>query len=235
MTAVGTLNEANRVAWLEKTLLKIPAGSRILDAGAGEQQFKRFCSHLKYVSQDFAEYDGEGDRRGLQSKEWKYTGLDIVCDITQIPEPDESFDAIICTEVFEHLPAPILAIKEFHRLLRKGGRLIITAPFCSLTHFSPYHFYSGFNRYFYEACLEQFNFDIIEIEPNGSFFEYLAQEIRRIPFVSSKYSHDKPSVIDNLATQVILKMLSRFSEKDSGSCELLNFGYHVLAKKRSSP
>jgi ubiquinone/menaquinone biosynthesis C-methylase UbiE len=214
-------------------LLKIPECSRILDAGAGEQQFKRFCSHLEYVSQDFSEYDGNGDKRGLQSKGWDYTGIDIICDITQIPELDESFDAIICTEVFEHLPAPILAIKEFHRLLRKGGQLIITAPFCSLTHFSPYHFYSGFNKYFYEASLKQFNFDIIELEPNGNFFQYLTQEIRRIPFVSSKYSHDKPNIIDNLAKQVILNMLSRFSEKDSGSSELLNFGYHVLAKKKS--
>ena len=31
---VGTQNEANRVAWIEKTLAKIPQGWRILDTGA---------------------------------------------------------------------------------------------------------------------------------------------------------------------------------------------------------
>ena len=35
---VGTENESTRVKWLEKTLSAIPAGSRILDAGAGECQ-----------------------------------------------------------------------------------------------------------------------------------------------------------------------------------------------------
>jgi hypothetical protein len=47
MTTVGTDNERTRVAWIERTLKRIPAGARLLDAGAGEQQFKRFCSHLQ--------------------------------------------------------------------------------------------------------------------------------------------------------------------------------------------
>lgn len=36
MTTVGTHNESVRTAWLEQALKQIPAGSRILDAGAGE-------------------------------------------------------------------------------------------------------------------------------------------------------------------------------------------------------
>lgn len=55
----GLNNESNRVEWLENILKKIPAGLRILDAGAGEQQFKKFCSHLQYISQDFAQYKPE--------------------------------------------------------------------------------------------------------------------------------------------------------------------------------
>jgi len=53
MTSVGTKNLSNREVWLKKTLKQIPTGSRILDAGAGEQQYKRFCTHLNYVAQDF--------------------------------------------------------------------------------------------------------------------------------------------------------------------------------------
>src|SRR5881296_1458986 len=111
MSEVGRQNESNRRGWIETALKQIPAGSRILDAGAGEQQFKRFCTHLRYVAQDFARYDGKGDGRGLQMAEWNQKGLDIVCDITAIPEPDGCFDVILCTEVFEHLPNPLLALK----------------------------------------------------------------------------------------------------------------------------
>jgi len=64
--------------------------------------------------------------------------VDVISDITSIPLPDASFDACLCTEVLEHLPHPIEALRELARLLRPGGRLILTAPFCSLTHFSPH-------------------------------------------------------------------------------------------------
>jgi len=231
MSSVGTLNESNRIAWLEKVLKQIPAGSRILDAGAGEQQFKKFCSHLDYVAQDFGKYDGKGDNSGLQKGRWDQTNLDIISDITSIPETASSFNAIMCTEVFEHLPNPVSAIKEFHRLLKPDGRLIITSPFCSLTHFAPYHFYSGFNRYFYLTHLTANNFEILEMEANGNYFEYMGQELRRIESVAKKYAHGDIGLIGRRAIHIVLKILGGLSKRDNGSDELLCFGYHILAKK----
>ncbi|MDH4129787.1 MAG: class I SAM-dependent methyltransferase [Spirochaetota bacterium] len=231
-TFVGTNNQSTRDHWLEIALLNIPTGLRILDAGAGELQYKKFCSHLNYVSQDFAQYDGKGDYRGLQTKTWNQTKLDIISDITNIPEPDESFDVIMCIEVFEHIPNPVLAIKEFSRLIKKGGQLIITAPFCSLTHFAPYHFYTGFNRYFYETHLPAFGFEIVDLEANGNFFEYIAQEVRRIPSIAERYTNDKPGKLEKLAINKVLRMLNRFSKKDQNSSEFLNYGLHVRAVKK---
>ena len=231
---VGLLNESTRVAWLEKVLQQIPARSRLLDAGAGEQQFKRFCQHLDYVAQDFAQYDGKGDSLGLQSGSWDQTQLDIVSDITKIPEADAAFDAILCVEVFEHLPNPLLALQEFSRLLRPGGKLILTAPFCSITHFAPYHFYSGFNRYFYETHLPIYGFEILEMQQNGNFFEYLAQEVHRIPFIAERYAGETLRLWERLGIRLMLKLLGRLTQKDSNSQELLCFGYHLLAVKKES-
>ncbi len=228
----GTRNEAVRNAWLERAIKAIPAGCRILDAGAGEQRHKVLCDHLVYVAQDFGQYDGDGDHTGLQTGSWDQSALDIVGDITDIAEPDASFDAILCTEVLEHLPDPISAIREFSRLLRKDGILILTAPFSSLSHFSPYHYYTGFNKSFYEVHLAANNFRILELNANGNFFEYLAQELRRITSISGKYSNDSPTRIERYFLRVILKMLGRFSSKDHGSSELLCYGYHVLGKKQ---
>jgi SAM-dependent methyltransferase len=230
-TAVGSHNEGNRVAWLEKTLKAIPANSRILDAGAGEQQFKRFCKHLNYVSQDFAQYVPEELPSGLQMAKWDYGKLDIISDIASIPEADGSFDAIMCTEVFEHIINPREAIREFSRLLPAGGFLVITAPFCSLTHFAPYHFYTGFNRFFYEQELKASGFEIIELSANGNYFEYLGQEVNRIPQMAKLYAGDTISRIERTAMKIVLKMLDRFSSKNKNSEELLNYGLHILARK----
>lgn len=236
MITVGTHNENFRVGWLEKTLQRIPAGSRILDAGAGEQQFKKFCSHMNYIAQDFGQYDGKGDGAGLQMGVWDQENLDLICDICAIPEPDESFDAIMCVEVIEHLSDPIAAIKEFSRLLGKGGYLILTAPFSSLTHFAPYHYTSGFNSYFYTKHLKDSGFDSIEICANGNFFEVVAQELRRIDyvvneFIDKKNSYCRLSRLERLCLKNVLKMLERFSKNDTGSSHLLCHGYNILCRK----
>lgn len=229
---VGTANEAARIEWVSRALQRLPKGARILDAGAGEGRFKPFCAHLEYVSQDFAQYDGTGDGVGLQMGSWDQSHLDLVCDITAIPEPDASFDAILCTEVLEHLPAPLLALQEFARLLRPGGEAIITAPFCSITHFAPYHFYTGFNRYFYETHLPALGLEIVELEENGNYFEYLAQELRRVRSVAAEYGGALPTRKETLAIRIILNLLERLSQTGQKSAELLHFGYHVRARKR---
>jgi SAM-dependent methyltransferase len=228
---VGKGNERARERWIEDTLHSIPANSRILDAGAGTQRYRKFCKHLDYASQDFGKYNGQGDFVGMQTGEFDYGEIDIVSDITAIPEPDLSFDAIMCIEVLEHLPDPVLAIKEFSRLIKPKGHLILTAPFCSLTHFSPYHFCTGFSAHWYKEHLPTYGLKIINITPNGNFFEYIAQEIDRIPSVSKRYSKDKPGLLERLCIFLILRMLSRFSKKDNKSSNLLCFGYHVLATK----
>ena len=234
MITIGTRNLSNREMWLEKTLKQIPTGSRILDAGAGELEYKKYCSHLEYVSQDFCQYEGKGDEKGLQTEKWDTAQIDIVSDIVAITEKDKSFDAIMCIEVFEHIPEPVKAIKEFSRLLKKGGYLILTAPFCSLTHFAPYHFYSGYNRYFFEYHLKEAGFEIVEIITNGNYFSYLAQEIRRIPYCAERYALKKVSLFTRLIIEIILFILERIEKNDKNSSEFLCFGYHVFARKSKS-
>ncbi|CAH2031078.1 class I SAM-dependent methyltransferase [Trichlorobacter ammonificans] len=231
MTRFGTQNEHRRIEWLKAVLRRIPAGSRILDAGAGEQRFRGLCSHLEYVSQDFARYDGKGDGRGLQTGFWEQADLDIVSDIVSIPVASGSFDAIMCIEVFEHLPEPVLAIKEFSRLLKDGGHLVVTAPFCSLTHFAPYHYATGFNAYFYQKHFADAGFRIVEIVPNGNFFEYLGQEIHRVPEIANRYCHFKLNFFQGIALRLMLRVLEHCSHTDRGSSEMLCFGYHVHAVK----
>lgn len=227
----GGNNQKNRESWIKQKLAMIPNGSSILDAGAGELQYKKFCSHLNYTSQDFGQYDGKGNRAGLQPNSWDNSKLDIISDISSIPRGNNSFDAIMCIEVLEHLPYPNEAFREFSRILKNKGRLIVTTPFCSLTHFAPYHFYTGFNKYFYEQLLSEYGFKILEIIPNGNYYEYLYQEICRLPSVVNKYSNSRINIFEKIFIKLILIILNKYNKKDKGSSELLCFGYHVLAQK----
>jgi SAM-dependent methyltransferase len=229
---VGTKNAATRDAWVAESLAALPSGARLLDAGAGECQYKKHCGHLKYVAQDNAVYDGKGDA-GLQTGSWDFAQIDIVSDILTIPEPDDSFDAVLCTEVLEHLPDPVRALDEMARLLRPGGMFIITAPFWSLTHFAPYHYATGFNRYFYEFHLGRLGFDIVDMIPNGNFFECVGQELRRVADMAQRFAAgEKSTPLELNAIQIVLAMLERMSARDSGSPEMLHFDYQVRAVKR---
>lgn len=46
----------------------------------------------------------------------------------QLPLADGSFDCVLLSEVIEHLAAPQLSIREASRVLRAGGRLLVTTP-----------------------------------------------------------------------------------------------------------
>jgi ubiquinone/menaquinone biosynthesis C-methylase UbiE len=229
---IGLNNRQDRYDWIKSKLLALPEGETILDAGAGECQYKPYCAHLKYTSQDFAQYDGKGDGKGIQTQSWDNSKLDIVSDIASIPVADRSFDNIFCTEVFEHIPHPIEALKEFSRVLKPGGKLIITAPFCSITHFAPYHFYTGFNVYFYEKYLSELGFSIIEMTKNGNYFEYIAQELRYTAEVAKDFSKMKFGIREKIAQKILLRFLKKASSKGDDSSSLLNYGLHVVAIKK---
>jgi ubiquinone/menaquinone biosynthesis C-methylase UbiE len=217
---IGTNNLANRNDWIREQLAAIPAGSRILDAGAGELQWKDSCSHLQYVSQDLAEYDGSGDGKGLQCNNWNGSQVDIICDICEIPEADGSFDAILCTEVLNHVPDPVSALQELKRLLKPGGTLLLTESFCGLTNQSPYFYYTGLSENFYRYWLGDYE---LEIKFNGNYYEWIAQEIRRL--LSWKKISPVPA-------QMILIEMADASLSDTCSHEILCYGLLVKAIKQ---
>jgi SAM-dependent methyltransferase len=49
-------------------------------------------------------------------------------DALHLPFPDGSFDRVICSEVLEHIPDDVAAMRELTRVLRPGGTMAITVP-----------------------------------------------------------------------------------------------------------
>ena len=207
------------------------SGGVLLDVGAGEQKYRKYCKHLQYISQDFNEYDGKGNGIGLQTGNWDISKIDIVSDLTSIPLGDETIDYILCTEVFEHVPNPADAVKEFSRLLHSGGKVILTAPFASLTHFAPYHYSTGFNKYWFTWHLEKNGFKDIKMLRSGNYFKWLGQEAVRIDEIVGKYCRCNLNIIDKIVRRYVLKRLDDFDQKDTQSGDILCYEYCVTAIK----
>lgn len=80
----------------------------------------------KYKNLTFSEYLSDV---GLGSRK-KIYGRSVQCeDITRLTFPSGNFDTILCFDVLEHIPDYRKALAEFHRVLGRNGRLILTAPF----------------------------------------------------------------------------------------------------------
>ena len=103
----------------------LPPGVRVLDAGAGTHRYRHLFGHTHYESADFNE---------------QYAPT-YVCDLTQIPVPNDRYDAVVINQVLEHVPDPLAVLIELRRILRSGGRLIYTAPLFFEEHLQPYDFY----------------------------------------------------------------------------------------------
>lgn len=216
-----------RREFVEMQLSLIKPGSSVLDAGCGSQQFRKFCAHLTYRGQDFGKYTsddkkmmGSERRKKVDTKVSPLSDLDYVGDIWNIEASDQSFDAILCTEVLEHIPYPIETVKEFGRLIKPGGRLILTAPSNCLRHMDPYFFYSGFSDRWFERVLSENGFRIISIEPVGDYYSWIAVEIWRTAMNHSIFAK----------LLLIPTFLYYFSKrKTSVSIDTLCMGYHVVA------
>jgi ubiquinone/menaquinone biosynthesis C-methylase UbiE len=231
-------NSIRRDTWVAQRLAELPAGWQLIDVGAGQCQYKKHCGHLVYKSQDNAIYDGRGDSVGLQTDVWDFSKIDIVCDLLDIPENDP-YDAALFTEVLEHIPDPAAALYKMARLVKPSGLLILTAPFCSFTHFAPYFYGTGFSRYFYKHHLPKAGFEIVEITENGGFFDFLEQEIARSPTMIRQYLGREPSIEEErvLVAAAEVMAAARHNEAErraSGgidSSAFVTFGLHVVARR----
>jgi ubiquinone/menaquinone biosynthesis C-methylase UbiE len=232
---IADINELGRQAWIKNTLANLPSGVRVLDAGAGELKNRKHCAHLNYVSQDFGQYSGGKDEaayEGLHSEQWDTSRIDLISDITAIPAPDSSFDAVLCSEVLEHVPEPTHALEEFSRLLKPGGVLILTAPFSSNVHMAPYHYCSGFSRYWYEHHLVSRGFEIKELVPNGDWYSLLRQEITRL----GGMERQRGNWAWPLAYAYSILGLAYFKIRNKYRADdLACFGWHCVAVKIGRP
>ncbi len=141
--------------------------ARVLDVGCGTGLFLKpiilgGCTQLYGVDgpQDFT---GRAIGRG-------YKEVNVVTDLNVAPLPGEndSFDLVVCKDVFEHLLNPTHALSEINRVLKKDGLLLLHVPnhfpligrlkFLFTNNIDTFNFFKNESRWtfphirFYEHC-----------------------------------------------------------------------------------
>lgn len=142
----------------------------------------------KYLTKEYKVYDigcgGKPFASALDGHVKKYTGvdveggfydssyIDIIGTAYDVPIDDESADAVISSQVLEHLECPEKAIEETARILKNEGLFFLSFPFLYPVHADP-HDHSRITEFKIKGMLKTAGFEILEFQRIGGFW-YLA-------------------------------------------------------------
>jgi SAM-dependent methyltransferase len=142
---------------------RLDAGVEVVDVGAGDAPYRELFAHVRYRTIDWEQSPHEGGR-----------APDLVGTATDLPLADQAVDAVLLTQVLEHLADPGRALAEAYRVLAPGGALLLTAPLAWEIHEAPYDFYR-YTAYGLEYLIGLAGFTDIEVKPRNDTPSTLAQ------------------------------------------------------------
>jgi len=133
----------------------------VLDAGAGRGSWRHtiLASATAYESIDIA-------RRGSQETTW----IGSIEDMPQVPAA--RYDTVVCQQVLEHVPRPSPVLEEFWRVLKPGGKMILSVPHLSRRHELPHDYY----RYTQEGLtylVREAGFEVVQVSTYGGILSFL--------------------------------------------------------------
>ena len=162
---------------------------KVLDVGAGS--YSRYIDFFNY--QEYIKMDVEPGKN-----------IDVVGSVENIPFEGETFDAVVCTEVFEHLPEPFKPASEIYRVLKKGGHRLVTVPQTSELHEEPYDYFR-YTKYGLSSIFSKQGFEVLVCDQRGGFFTTMAHS-------SIRYMIDKFKLYERKWSRLVNKPFKFFSK-----------------------
>lgn len=151
--------------------LGCPDGARVLDYGCADQPYRAFLpADADYVGADLAGNPEADTRIGADG------GLEL---------EDAGFDVVLSTQVLEHVADPFVYLRESWRVLRPGGRLLLSTHGLMIYHADPVDYWrwtgEGLHKILRDTGFEVESLDgIMGLAPVGlQFFQDAL--LRRMP------------------------------------------------------
>jgi SAM-dependent methyltransferase len=210
------------LAFMTRAAAATAPGAGVLDAGAGQAPYRELFAHTRYVTCDWEHSPHPGGRRA-----------DVVAPLDELPLDSGSFDAVLNTQVLEHVDDPSAALAELARVLVTGGRLWLTVPFVGELHEEPFDFYR-YTSYGLSRLLGEAGFEEIVVEPVGGYFSTLAQLSRNCGLIiGAGTERDIARRAVATAGRVVARVLPILDRLDRRRA--LPLGWTATARRSSSP
>jgi len=136
-----------------------PAGAVVLDHGAGEATLRARLGGRRYIALDM----------GVGHGGWDYSALDVIGDVMRLPLAPASVDVVVSKQVLEHVPDPVATLREIARVLRPGGRVLLSTNQSWPQHQQPYDFFR-FTSFGLQYCFSSAGLSVSRLEPMGGAF-----------------------------------------------------------------
>jgi len=141
------------------------AHGRLLDVGCGSQRYRLLFPGVEsYCGVD------------LPSNSADNRALDAFADGLHLPFVPAAFDTVLCTEVLEHVPEPLVLMTELARVLRPGGLLLLTTPQTWGLHEVPHDYYR-YTEYGLRYLAERAGLIVQAVQPTCGVWTTAGQRI----------------------------------------------------------
>lgn len=138
---------------------------RLMDFGCGSKPYRSLFTNVsEYVGVD---YDSPGHPHTNEQ-------IDVFYDGKHLPFPDHHFDSIFTTEVFEHIFNLPEILAELNRVLKPGGKMLVTCPFVICEHEVP-NDYARYTSFAMKHMLQQHDFNALHLGKSGNSIEAIFQ------------------------------------------------------------
>ncbi len=112
---------------LSLKLAQISPSSSVVDVGSGDGALM-FLIRQKFPSARVVGVEPSADGRSVAVEMWRRKGIGFEVHEDSSSLLANSYDVVFCAEVIEHVQQPLLLLQELHRILKPGGRCVISTP-----------------------------------------------------------------------------------------------------------